>query len=80
MTYPPSPVSQPTFVAITCAGLLTLLAAAVLALVQPAEVSQAALQGTDVSTTGSIVQTRREWTDPVRITDAQDVLLTTSSD
>ena len=40
MTYPPLPVNQPTFIMITSAGVLTLLAAAVLALLQPTEVSR----------------------------------------
>ena len=86
MTYPPSPVNQPTFVVITSAGVLTLLAAAVLAVLQPTEVSPsiAAVESAEVSTTGSVVPTRgsREWTDPVRpnLTANGDVLLVTASD
>ena len=37
MTYPPSQVNQFTFIVITSAGVLTLLAAAVLGLLQPTE-------------------------------------------
>ena len=86
MTYPPSPVNQPTFIVITSAGVLTLLAAAVLALLQPTEVSRSivAVETVDVSTTGSVVQTSgaREWTDPVRpnLAAEGDVLLATTSD
>ena len=87
MTYPPSPVNQPTFIAIASAGLLTLLAAAVLAVLQPTEVSPAivAVESADVSTTGTVVPTGvpRVWTDPpVRDSRAaiSDVLLATASD
>jgi hypothetical protein len=84
MTYPPSPVNQFTFVVITSAGVLTLLAAAVLALLQPTEAHSIAAVGTaDVSTTGSVVPTGvTVWRDPIRpnLTAEGDVLLATASD
>jgi hypothetical protein len=84
MTYPSSPVNEPTFIVITSAGLLALLAAAVLTLVQPTDASHSvtAAQAVDVSTTGTVVQTTREWTDPVRLNAAvhYDMLLVTASD
>ena len=58
MTYPPSQVNQFTFIVITSAGVLTLLAAAVLGLLQPTEAhSIAAVETVDVSTTGSVAPT-----------------------
>jgi hypothetical protein len=69
--------------------LLTLLAAAVLAVLQPTEVSQSivavTVEAVDVSTTGSVVPTggTRVWTDPpVRrnLAAEGDVLLATASD
>jgi hypothetical protein len=54
MTYPPSPENQFTFIVITSAGVLALLAAAVLGLLQPTKAhSIAAVETVDVSTTGA---------------------------
>jgi hypothetical protein len=84
MTYPPSPVNQFTFIVITSAGVLALLAAAVLGLLQPTEAhSIAAVETVDVSTTGSVAPTGATvWRDPVRpnLTAERDVLLATGSD
>ena len=86
MTYPPFPVNQPTFVVITCIGLVALLAAALVGFLEPPEGSPSvlAVHAGDVNTTGSVVQSgggAREWTDPVRPqTVAHDVLLTPASD
>ena len=84
MTYPPSPVNQFTFIVITSAGALTLLAAAVLSLLQPTEAhSIAGVETVDVSTTGSVAPTAVTlWRDPVRpnLTAERDVLLATGSD
>jgi len=58
MTYPPAPVNQFAYVVITSAGVLTLLAAAVLGLLQPTKAqSIAAVETMDASTTGSVVPT-----------------------
>jgi hypothetical protein len=75
MTYPPSPVNEPTFIVITSAGLLALLAAAVLTLLQPSEIvpSVTAVQTIDVSTTGTVVASAAgacEATDPARLVTA----------
>ena len=84
MTYPPSPLNQFAYVVITSAGVLTLLAAAVLGLLQATEAhSIAAVETVDVSTTGSVVPTGATvWRDPVRpnLTAEGDVLLATASD
>ena len=84
MTYPPSPVNQFTFIVITSAGVLALLAAAVLGLLQPTEArSIATVETVDVSTTGSVAPTAVTlWRDPVRpnLTAERDVLLATGSD
>ena len=59
MTYAPLPVHQPTFIAVTGAGGVALVAAAVLAVVQPLEATRSTVAEAatiDVSVTGSLSQ------------------------
>ena len=59
MTYAPLPVHQPTFIAVTAAGVLALVAAAVLAMLQPLEATLSTVADAatiDVSVTGALSQ------------------------
>ena len=58
MTYAPLPVHQPTFIAVTGAGVVALVAAAVLAVVQPLEATRSTAEAPtiEVSVTGTLSQ------------------------
>ena len=59
MTYSPLPVHQPTFIAVTGAGVVALVAAACLAMLQPREATRSTVAEAptiEVSVTGTLSQ------------------------
>ena len=75
MTYAPLPVHQPTFIAVTGAGVVALVAAAVLAVVQPPEATRSTVAEAatiEVSVTGTLSQSSASGCEMVSSTSAAE--------